>query len=90
MSRFPNGRPDNILGPRPRTLPTPIFSSGTGAADVDPDERPYTTDSASEEDHAGASRRGGARAKDPSRLAVNPKDGRARVPWIEYDIVQGW
>ncbi len=91
MSRFPNGHPDNILGARPRPLPTPPnLSTGTGAADVDQHEPTYITDSASEEGHAGASRPRGARAKDPSRLPVNRKDGHGRVPWIEYDIVQGW
>ena len=74
-------------------MPTPpnlSTGTGTGAADVDHDEPTYITDSASDEGHAGASRRRGAAAKDPSRLPVNRKDDHARVPWIEYDIVQGW
>ena len=89
MSRFPNGRPDNILGSPRRPLPTSHFAVA-GAADVDDQAPTYSTDSASEEDHAAASRRAGARAKDPSRRPVNPKDGKVRVPWVEYDIVQGW
>jgi len=89
MSKFPNGRPDNILGSPRRPLPTSHFAVA-GAADVDDQAPTYSTDSASEEDHAAASRRAGARAKDPSRRPVNPKDGKVRVPWVEYDIVQGW
>ena len=90
MSRFPNGRPENILEPPPRA-PTASHNhpSDNGAVDDEEYEPTYTTDSTSDSADTGTHRHRRTRAKDPSRFVVSRKDGKTRVPWIEYDIVQG-
>jgi hypothetical protein len=97
MSRFPNGRPKHLLGSLDSPPPTASAASialQQSNADDDFDWGPNSShadeDSASDEDEERLCKKGSKkRVRDPSRIPVGDRK-RTKVPWIGYDIVQGW
>ena len=85
MSRFPNGRPDHLLGGLARPAPTvsdeasPRQSNNGNGDDVSDGDRSF-------DDQDGPPSKAGSK-KHGKRHKGNPKP---KVPWIGYEVVRGW
>lgn len=100
MSRFPNGRPEHLLGSL--ACPPPAVSDAHSRRqesnadddfDWDPMLSPDEEDNASDESDGPLSKAGSKkRVRDPSSIPVGRRNGKPKpkVPWIAYDVVRGW
>ena len=85
MSRFPNGRPDHLLGGLARPAPTvsdedsPRQPNNGNGDDVSDGDRSF-------DDQDGPPSKAGSK-KHGKRHKGNPKP---KVPWIGYEVVRGW